>query len=240
MTRRAFKLLSICGAPLLSLALLGGIAAEHRQYLKPADFEPYHVRAKAAIESLPLMIGSWNGFDADGEVPKEAQVLLKPNRILMRRYTDTSVASLSRLRQVGLLIVQCKLSGDMVGHFPPICYPSAGYELVSRTPRDWKVGALTIPGTEYHFIKTFDGRPERTIIYNFFVVPTRGMARDIDGVKAAAEDYQQRYYGAAQFQLQFSSRVNGDLPTGERDEIFTTLMEQAVPVIEQLNKGEIQ
>ena len=240
MTRRAFKLLSIVGAPVITLGLLGGIATEHRQYLKPADFEPYHVRAKAAIESLPSLIGSWSSRDADNEVPKEAQVLLKPNKILMRYYTDASVASMSRFRQVSLLIVQCKLSGDMVGHFPPICYPSAGYELVSKQIRDWKVGPITIPGMEYHFIKTFEGRPEETIIYNFFVVPTRGMARDIDGVKAAAEDYQQRYYGAAQFQLQFSSRVNGDLPRRERDEIFTTLMEQAVPVIEQLNKGEIQ
>src|SRR5262245_51460103 len=211
MTQRAFKLLSVLGAPILSLGLLGGIATEHRQYLKPADFEPYHVRAKAAIESLPRLIGSWSARDADDEVPKEAQVLLKPNRILMRYYTDASVASMSRLRQVSLLIVQCKLSGDMVGHFPPICYPSAGHELLSHEPRDWKGGPITIPGMEYHFIKNYEGRPERTIIYNFFIVPTRGMARDIDGVKAAAEDYQQRYYGAAQFQLQFSSRVNGDL-----------------------------
>jgi hypothetical protein len=240
MSRRSFKLLSLLLAPAMSLALLGGIATEHRRYLKPADFEPYHVRAKEAIESLPLMIGSWNGFDADEEVPKEAQVLLKPNRILMRRYTDTSVASLTRPRQVSLLIVQCKLSGDMVGHFPPICYPSHGYELVAKAARDWKIGTMSIPGMEYQFTKNNDGRPERSIIYNFFVVPTRGLARDIDGVKAAAEDYQQRYYGAAQFQVQFSSRVDGDLPQSERDEIFTTLMEKAVPVIEQLNRGEIQ
>jgi hypothetical protein len=240
MNRRVFKVLSLLAAPTLSLGLLGGITAEHRRYLKPADFEPYHARAKAAIESLPLMIGSWNGFDADDEVPREAQVLLKPNRILMRRYTDTSVASLSRPRQVGLLIVQCKLSGDMVGHFPPICYPSHGWELVSKIPRNWKVSSLTIPGMEYQFVKTDLGRLERTTIYNFFVVPTRGLARDIDGVKSAAEDYQQRYYGAAQFQLEFRGRINGDLPQSERDEIFTTLMEKAVPVIEQLNKGEIQ
>jgi len=239
MTTRALKLLKTLAAPAISLSLLGGIAAEHRKYLTPADFEPYHVRAKTAIESLPLMIGSWNGFDADEEVPKEAQVLLKPNRILMRRYTDTSVASLSRARQVSLLIVQCKLSGDMVGHFPPICYPSHGYELVASMTRNWRVNELNIPGIEYQFVKTNEGRPERTVIYNFFIVPTRGLARDIDGVKAAAEDYQQRYYGAAQFQVGFSG-ANGELPQSERDEIFTTLMEKATPVIEQLNKGEIQ
>src|SRR5204862_7966128 len=136
---------------------------------------------------------------------------------------------------------QCKLSGDMVGHFPPICYPSSGYEQVrsDTQPRDWKVGGLTIPGMEYHFVKINEGRPEKTVIYNFFVVPTRGLTRDMDGVKAAAEDYQQRYYGAAQFKVGFSD-TDGDLPKSERDEIFTTLMEKAAPVIEQLNRGEIQ
>ena len=225
----------------MSLALLGGIATEHRRYLKTEDFEPYHIRAKAAIESLPLMIGPWRGLDTDEKVPKQAQVLLKPNKILMRCYNDVSIDGLRRPRQFSLLIVQCKLSGDMVGHFPPICYPSSGYEQVlSETePRDWKVGGLTIPGMEYHFVRINEGRPERTIIYNFFVVPTRGLTRDMDGVKAAAEDYQQRYYGAAQFQVGFSD-ADGDLPQSERDEIFTTLMEKTVPVIEQLNRGEIQ
>src|SRR5437867_2430907 len=108
MTLRTFKLLSLLVAPLMSLALLGGIATEHRQYLTPADFEPYHARAKAAIESLPLMIGSWRGFDADEKVPKQAQVLLKPNKILMRYYNDISVDGLSRPRQTSILIVQCK------------------------------------------------------------------------------------------------------------------------------------
>src|SRR2546421_11997786 len=236
MTRRTFKLLSLFAAPFMSLGLLGGIAKEHRQYLTPADFERYHARAKAAIESLPLMIGSWKGFDADEKVPKEAQVLLKPNRILMRCYTDISVAHIEQARKVSLLIVQCKLSGDMVGHFPPICYPSHGYDLVRKAPRDWQVSSIKIPGMEYEFVKIEGGRPERTIIYNFFVVPTRGMARDIDGVKAAAEDYQQRYYGAAQFQVEF----DGEVPRTERDEIFVALMDKAVAVIEQLNKGEIQ
>jgi hypothetical protein len=59
--------------------------------------------------------------------------------------------------------------------------------------------------------------------------------RDIKGVEEAAEDYQQRYYGAAQFQVVFQSLSNDALPQEQRDEIFTTLMEPALPVIKQLN-----
>src|SRR5262249_8764982 len=125
MTARARKLSVVMIAPALSALLLCGMVAENRRYLKPEDFEAYHVQAKAAIESLPLTIRSWSGKDTN-DVPKEAQKLLKPNKILSRIYKDVSVASMYRPRAVSLLIVQCKLSGDMVGHFPPVCYPSKG------------------------------------------------------------------------------------------------------------------
>jgi hypothetical protein len=227
-------------SPLLCLTLLGGIAAENRTYLKPADFEPYHVRGKAAIQSLPMSIGSWNGSPADDEVPKEAQTLLKPNIILMRRYSDVSVAGLDRPRSVSLLIVQCKQSGDMIGHFPPVCYPSAGNEQKLALARDWKITPeVTIPGMEYQFVWTKNGQTIRKTVYNFMIVPTRGMVRDMEGIKQAAQDYQQRYYGAAQFQVVFSGPVNGDLEQSERDEIFKTLMEPAIPVITVLNDAPL-
>ncbi|HEX3356935.1 MAG TPA: hypothetical protein VHS31_08190 [Tepidisphaeraceae bacterium] len=227
-------------APLVSASLLAGIVAEHRRYLKPEDFEPYHVQAKAAIEGLPLMIGSWVGTDTN-DVPMEAQVLLKPNKILSRCYSDTSVASLDHPRSVSLLIVQCKLASDMVGHFPPICYPSHGWENMCPDKdekgwlRDWTVAGEQIPGKEYEFRQIKDGQTMICTVYNFLIVPGRGIVRDIQGVDLAAEDYQQRYYGAAQFQLVFQGSSSDQMSQQERDEIFTTLMEPVVPVIHTLN-----
>src|SRR3954469_24960483 len=235
MTHRTRKIAFVLISPMLSAALLAGIVAENRRYLKPQDFEPYHVQAKKAIESLPTRIGSWVGSDSDSEVPREAQILLKPNKILSRRYTDYSVASLSRPRSVNLLIVQCKQSGDMVGHFPPICYPSHGMEMIENEKRDWIVNNFRIPGKEYQFRQTKDGQTQVSTVYNFIVVPGQGIVRDIQGVEQAAEDYQQRYYGAAQFQVVFQASGSEQLTREQRDEIFTTLMEPAVPVIRQLD-----
>lgn len=263
MSSRVRKFSFLLISPMLSAALLAGIIAENRRYLQPEDFEPYHVLAKAAIESLPKTAGDFVATDND-EVPREAQILLKPNKILSRRYKDSSVAALLRPRSADLLIVQCKLASDMVGHFPPICYPSHGWENTSDQspaaaaqsasgfipwlqslvgsdkstrglPRDWIVADQRIPGMEYQFRQTKDGQTQITTVYNFIVVPGRGIVRDIKGVEQAAEDYQQRYYGAAQFQVVFQSSSTDQMTRQERDEIFNTLMEPAVPVIRQLD-----
>lgn len=232
-------------APVISIGLLGGIVAENRTYLHAEDFEPFHARARAAIAGIPLMISGWNGVDTVDDVPKEAQTLLRPNIILSRRYSDASVLSITRPRVVNLLIVQCKQPSDMLGHFPPNCYPSSGREFENPrqrdgTPRNWRIGSFVIPGKEYRFINTRDGQSYRTTVYNFLIVPGQGIVRDMEGVKSAAGDYQQKYYGAAQFQVVFHGVASADLSQSERDQIFTTLMTPAVPVIQTLSTGAIQ
>jgi hypothetical protein len=239
MTTRAQKISLMLFSPVLSIGLLMGLARENRTYLRPDDpvFAEYHAKAKAAIESLPFDVGSFHGIDKPEDIPKEATTLLKPNKILNRRYNDVSVEGLGQ--SATLLIVQCKQSGDMLGHYPPNCYPSSGHEMTFRQERDWAIPQaggenFTIPGIEYRFTKTRNGHVERTTVYNFLIVPGSGIARDMNGVQSAAEDYQQRYYGAAQFQLVFSTIGGSELEQTEHDQIFTTLMQPAVPVIKQL------
>src|SRR5438045_4136952 len=136
MTHRVRKLSLVLFSPVLSVGLLVGLAAENRQYLRPDDpvFEGYHRDAKRAIESLPFDVGSFHGLDTASDIPKEATTLLKPNKILNRRYNDVSVEGLGQ--SATLLIVQCKQSGDMLGHYPPNCYPSSGHEMIFRQERD--------------------------------------------------------------------------------------------------------
>lgn len=225
-------------APAVTLGLLLGMVAEQRTYLREEDFKPYHDKARAAIEAVPWHIGGWSGTDHD--IPKEAQALLKPNKIISRLYKDMADFQEGD-RRLSLLIVQCKRSGDMVGHYPRNCYPAIGMVMTQATPRDFNVthpaaGALSVPLTEYHFRENKAGRTNWTIVYNFMVVPGRGIVRDMEGVKAAAEDYQQRYYGAAQVQVVFAS----PLPQQERDEIFSLFLRELVPTIKTLNSGVLR
>ena len=247
MTIRGRTISLVLAAPMMSVGLLTGMAMERRTYITPADVEPYHARARAAIHDVPYVVGYWVG--KDDPVPVAAQKLLRPNEILSRTYIDKETDAWGpRDRAASLLIVQCRDSRDMLGHYPPRCYPSTGMTPVFEEDRDWTVGDLVITGKEYHFTRQLQGQTHRTTVYNFFVVPTRARAgtggrahavaaaikRDMDAVRDAAEDYQQRYYGAAQFQVVFQGIQSADLPRGERDEIFATLIEPTLPAIKAL------
>ena len=208
-------------SPLVCLGLLGGIVAERASQRTAADAEPYHARAAAAIGKMPYIVGRWTGKDTP--VPQAAVRLLRSNQILSRRYEDVLNADPMHWRRtVDVLIVQCRDSRDMTGHYPPICYPGAGQELVHREARGPMEVApgVKVPFMEYHFQYDDRGHSVRNCVYNFFVIPGHGLRRDIQDVRDAAEDYLRRFYGAAQFQVLMSA----DLPRHERDEIFRTLI----------------
>jgi hypothetical protein len=227
---------TIFTAPTVCAALLVGMTAERWTWVTPVSAESYHTRAKAAVESIPTRIGSW--LAVPEPIPREALALLRPNVIQCWRYLDTDQSNPRRYDRWAILLVdQCKDARDMNGHWPPNCYVNSGQEKLEATPREWTVGDLTIKGTEYLFRQTTVTESSRTAVYNFLIVPgERETLRDMDGVTRAAENFQQRFYGAAQFQVV----MNADLPRSERNEIFQTLMKPCVPVIRTLMSRGIQ
>lgn len=227
------RLTSIIAPPALCIALLAGITVEKSRQATAATADPYHARARVSVEDIPRFIEGWSGTDVP--LPPEAVKLLKPNAILSRRYEDAGSAGLRRERWASLLVVQCKESRDMVGHYPKNCYPSSGWIEMSSQPFDGSVGGVTIPATEYHFSRTQQGRTIRQCVYNFLIVPNSGIVPDIKGVEQAAEDYQQRYFGAAQFQVIVSS----DLPREEREEIYRMLVGASLQAIKTLKAGDV-
>ena len=229
-------------APAICVGMLALMAAQKRAYLKPEAFEPYHARIAAAVDGLrkSSSVGGWMGREI--QIPQAAIKLLKPNALLALRYQDTGVGSIYHPRVVDFVVVQCRRSGDMVGHYPPVCYPSLGMEEVRHRPVTWEVGGLTIRGTEYEFVERSGDREVHKVVDNFMVVAKAGILPDIQGVQDAAEDYQQRYYGAAQFQVVYPddlSRSDSPEARAERDKIFRTLMRPAVPLIELIAAGDL-
>jgi hypothetical protein len=231
MSKMSKTLTMVLIAPFLTVTLLAGVMVENSRRIKPADAAEYHARAKDAIDHISPMLGPWAGHPTT--IAPAAIKLLRPNTILSRSYVDTRIGN-ARKGDAKLLIVQNTDSRDMGAHYPPKCYPAHGQTLVSQTPRDWKVGDMTIPGTEYLFsIPDSKGNELHQVVYNFMIVPNKGIYRNINGVRAAAEDYQQRHFGAAQFQVVLPA----GLSQSERDAIFNELIEPNLSVIETLLSG---
>lgn len=222
--------------PFLATAMLVGMSFENRHYRSEDDFESFHARATVAINSIPVVIGHWMG--QEGTLRPEELNLLKPNAYRCITYWDTRASALTDLsRTVNLLIAQCKRASYMENHWPPKCYPAMGYMLVGEKQRQWDVSGTRIDGYEYQFERRDRGRIMRQTVYNFMVLPEKGICPDMKAISASAEDYQQRYYGAAQIQVVFAGTLADSVARNERDNIFTELITPCLGVIKTLSEG---
>jgi hypothetical protein len=225
--------------PVLCTTVLVAMSFENRQYRSEQDFDPFHAHAAQSIESIPLVIAPWMGQTIP--LREEESKLLKPNAYRCISFSDTRVSALTDAsRTVLLMVAQCKRANYMNGHYPPICYPARGYMQVGERFRDWNLPGQRIEGMEYQFERREYGRIVRTTIYNFMILPQQGIKRDMKAVNASAEDYQQRYYGAAQFQVVFIGALAESGARDERDRIFAELITPCSGVIRTLSEGAIE
>lgn len=202
----------------LSLALLGGAGIDRSLHTMPKDTVPYHKAIVKVAANAPARIGDWMGQDV--ETPQSAIMLLHPNVIVSKHYVNYVSGE-----WCNFLLVDCSDARDLQGHYPPVCYPNQGWIQMSSESRDWHVGGMTLTGTQYDFMKK-DFDPVKKIpieitetIANFMLLPHGKIARDMDSVRAAAKDLQNRYYGAAQVQVIMDS----NLPQERKDQIVETM-----------------
>jgi hypothetical protein len=223
--------------PALCLVLLCALAAEARSRVQPSDAEPFHARAAAAINAIPAVMSNGEWVSEEEDEPPAATALLRPNAVLSRRYLKRLPDG--RILSCGVLIVQCKDARDMQGHYPPRCYPANGAQMLQSVPRTWTIAGTEIAGMEYNFKQLTEGRNQELVVYNFFVIPeipglparaVRGICPDITSVYQSGEDYQRRYYGAAQFQFVFPNELSRPI----RDEILAELLGPNMNVVRTL------
>lgn len=209
--------------PIASLIMLLGIFAESLTHPSPERAAGYHEQVRREAERVPLQIGEWMGEDSP--VPAQARDLLKPNVLISRRYVDRDGDSAM------LLIVQSADARDMGGHYPPICYPNAGWSKLAE-PRDSEiqVAGMAIPISEYTYgVAGLEGVRERRIL-DFFVLKPVGLVREQAHVRRQASDYRLRHYGAAQFQV----IVDGPTSVAAREQIFAEFIEPLIPLIQAI------
>jgi hypothetical protein len=213
----------------LSVGLLCGATAEVMSYGKPQDAEPFHAHVREVFAGLPKKVGDWVAEDI--ELPAAAGKLLRPNVLLNRRFTNVLTG-----RVVDFLLVQCRDARDMVGHYPPNCYPGNGWQLNAAGEKTWSADGLSITGTEYKFLKPGFLGEHPLYAANFMIIPGEGFAPDMGGVQARANDPRRRVFGAAQVHVVFS----GEVPAAERDEVVGLMLRANAAVIKAIRDGEGQ
>ena len=227
--------------PLVSIMMLIGIVAEAGAHIHPDDprVVKYQAACRQAINDIPFtLVGPtgtmWTGTKS--EVATAATELLRPNTILSRQYVKQGNSGIFAT----LLIVDCSDARDLQGHYPPRCYPAQGQKSEGSEPRTWHLSGMDINGMEYKFSQGELG--DEQVVYNFFITPrVPGVAvshkeldgvicRDMDDVYTSGEDYQRRYFGAAEFQVVMSGTMSAE----ERDAAFIDLMTPIQNVIRTL------
>lgn len=188
-------------AILLWIALFGGL-----NFDEPAWADQYHAEVRDAINEIPQQIGDWIGTD-DPEVTPAQQRILRPNIIVQRTYRQPGSSQYLRL-----LVVHCKDSRDMNGHYPRICYPNTGWALNSSEPMSIRLDSATaIPATHYMFSMTRDGRDQTLSNVNFFILPaSQNLAPDMEALERSARSVSHAGLGAAQVQLMSNQPLNTD------------------------------
>jgi EpsI family protein len=223
MTRESFQ----WWIPMAAVAVLGSMEAWKMTLPDASAGAPFLAEVKKEFANFPPKVGDWEGTDFP--IPQEAVALLHPNLFISRQYINRATQ-----QTVQLLFIEAEDSRDMMGHYPPNCYPGNGWELTKQEPGTWKVDDLVIPGNEYTFKRESAGREQHLMVRDFFILPDGRFYPDLSSFARAASSFYIRSYGATQVQVIFDR----DYLPEDRDEIFNSLIIAHKPLIHAVMNGK--
>ena len=202
--------------------LVAGIAAEQVYWgTEPGDARPFHARIAAGAEAIPVTSGPWIGRDVP--VPTQAQNVLNATAIVSRTYQQ-----LTDGRRVGLLLVHVQDNRNLLGHYPPRCYPNQAWEQLSAEPAAWAVDGEEYRGVRYEFRPPgVAGQAPPVTILNFLTAPGGVTLRDMDELEALVSDRSRLHYGAGQLQLLFY----GGEDRATQDEVMAQFLRLSRPML---------
>lgn len=198
-TKVRFPLLQTLGIPpiatglILSVFLLWNLASDARPVASPE----YLTSVRERVQEIPYSIGPLVGIDL--EVVAAAAMMLNPNVILQRVYRDPLLG-----HSVSLVVVHCQDVRDLAGHYPPICYPNAGWENVANPSTfNFDVDDSAILATRYAFERRGDLSSESLKVVSFFAMPATSaqFSPDIKAVDIASRSPRTAGLGAAHIML---------------------------------------
>lgn len=219
MSRRLAALKSLrYTAPLTSAGLLLALAImfPNSTRVDPATLSKLEA-VKQAVMAVPFRVGRW--ISTPIEIPAAAIELLHPNAILSRRFEPIDGGP-----SISLLLVHCTDARDMGGHYPPKCYPSAGWELVSSRRDSLTLKEKDLPVAVYTFSRFSEiGFETRIRILNVFVLPDGSLTPERDDISKLADRLSVASLGVAQLQIISSLTISDETALSEANELLEAL-----------------
>lgn len=188
------------------------------------DAEAHHRRVREAVAAIPQQIGDWVGEDKP--ITQAAIELLQPNALLKRDYRHTESGQV-----VTLLIVHCGDARDMLGHYPPVCYPAHGWEQTDAELDSWSAAGGALPCREYAFEFASLERSGRIAVVNLIVLPDGRIETEMEELADLSIDSATRHLGAGQIQLIFDA----SLPRSARRQAFDQIMSEVAGAIDAMS-----
>ena len=183
---------------------------------RPVSAEDYFQHIRATGATVPSHAEGWVGVDVP--VAAQAVQVLHPNLLVSRRYTNVENGLTA-----GFLLVHCSDAHDMAGHFPPRCYPAAGWDMKAARPVTFNVAGLRLDGYEYEFTRSsLDGqRAHGSItVVNTLLRPGGRVFADMAAMTESIIGAGGQSSGAAQIQVTF----DGAFPADRRDAAVEALV----------------
>jgi hypothetical protein len=224
----SLMLFRMLGPLAATLSVLGIVGGERVLFEPPArQVEASQARVRAAADAMPNWIGPWLGKSI--AQPAAALRILHPNVMLSRRFTNSDTGE-----QFSLLFVQVGDSRDILGHYPPVCYPSLGWTMQSATSQDWQNGQLNVHGMEYAFSRNHLEGQTRIIVDNFLFLADDATYRNMQEMQSAARNRRRWGLGAGQAQFIFDPVT----PSQRRSEIVQTFLKSLAPILDAMSSGD--
>lgn len=213
--------------PILTCGLLLGIAADQAaREVAPVGVEEYHARVREAVALIPYNIGAWIGKDT--EIRQEALKILDANCTLSRVYSNMTTK-----RTATLLLVQCADARSLLGHYPPVCYPSQGWSELSSELKPVPPAYGSFDATCYAFGYDLMQQSSSLRVMHFTVLPDGRIAPNMELLETAARDRRYTFCGGASVQF----IVDSGLSESEQNEAYEMLFQAASPWIEVVRAG---
>ncbi len=215
--------------PVLSAVLLGAMLARGpvAPFRQSPEVQGYFDRVAAQIEGIPHQQGDWLGIDIP---PTPAAVdLLQPNKLMQRRYTHAETGA-----WFDLLIVHCGDVRDMIGHYPPVCYPAHGWKLGEKTTLPVRIAEVDAQAAEYRFSREQGLSTDSIRVTNFFALPAPkgpSFGPELTLIERAGQFRETARLGSAQVQVITESAM-GEAEHREAVETALTLVNDVLLLIE--------